>query len=101
MVARCHRADEDLVRAARSASSTGCPAAAGTAKKGALTADAAFELWYADATQFDLLPHLARCWTPKGGQLAVKTPGKNRKVAAFGALIVVAGAPHLFRFIPV
>jgi transposase len=42
-------------------------------------------LWYADATQFDLLPHLVRCWMPRGRQLKVKTPGKNRKVAAFGA----------------
>jgi len=42
-------------------------------------------LWYADATQFNLLPHLTRCWTRKGRQRKVKTPGKNRKVAAFGA----------------
>jgi hypothetical protein len=26
------------------------------------------------------------CWMPRGRQLAVKTPGKNRKLAAFGAL---------------
>lgn len=50
-----------------------------------MEADASFELWYADASEFDLLPHLVRCWMPKGKQLAVKTPGKNRKVAAFGA----------------
>lgn len=31
------------------------------------------------------MPHLVRCWMPKGEQLAVKTPGKNRKLAAFGA----------------
>jgi len=56
-----------------------------------MKANAAFELWYADATQFDLLPHLVRCWMPKAGQLAVKTPGKNRKLAAFGALCYGCG----------
>ena len=50
-----------------------------------MEADAAYELWYADASKFELLPHLVRCWMPKGRQLAVKTPGKNQKVAAFGA----------------
>jgi hypothetical protein len=48
-------------------------------------------LWYADATEFDLLPHLVRCWTRKGKQLKVKTPGKNRKIAAFGALCYGCG----------
>jgi transposase len=43
-------------------------------------------LWYADATEFDLLPHLARCWMPRGRQTKVPTPGKNRTVAAFGAV---------------
>ena len=47
---------------------------------------AAYELWYADATQFELLPHLARCWMRPGRQMKVPTPGKNRKVAAFGAI---------------
>jgi hypothetical protein len=47
--------------------------------------DAPYELWYADATEFDLLPHLVRCWTTEGRQRKVKTPGRNRKVAAFGA----------------
>jgi transposase len=42
-------------------------------------------LWYADVTEFDLLPHLARCWMPKGRQRAVKTPGKNQKLPTFGA----------------
>src|SRR5438067_13679123 len=57
-----------------------------SSKKGAIEANATYELWYADATEFDLLPHLVRCWMPKGRQLAVKTPGKNKKLAAFGAL---------------
>ena len=56
-----------------------------------MKANATFELWYADATEFDLLPHLVRCWMPKGEQLAVKTPGKNKKVAAFGALCYGCG----------
>src|SRR5207253_5190964 len=66
----------------------GVPAGAkttGAAKKGASEADASYELWYADATQFDLLPHLTRCWMRRGRQQAVRTPGKNRRVAAFGA----------------
>jgi hypothetical protein len=58
----------------------------GAVKKGAIQANASFELWYADATTFDLLPYLARCWMPTGRQPAVKTPGKNKKLAAFGAL---------------
>jgi hypothetical protein len=56
-----------------------------------MRANAAFELWYADATEFDLLPHLVRCWTPKARQRAVKTPGKNRKLAGFGALCYGCG----------
>ena len=51
-----------------------------------MRADASYELWYADVTTFELLPHLVRCWMPRGRQLKVPTPGKNRKVAAFGAL---------------
>jgi hypothetical protein len=51
-----------------------------------LRADAPYELWYADVTTFELLPHLVRCWMRRGRQLKVGTPGKNRKVAAFGAL---------------
>src|SRR5690606_3776787 len=58
---------------------------------GASQANAAYELWYADATQFQLLPHLVRAWMRKGHQQAVKTPGKNRKVAAFGALCYGCG----------
>lgn len=50
-----------------------------------MKAGARYELWYADASEFDLLPHLVRCWMPRGRQPAVPTPGKNRKVAAFGA----------------
>jgi hypothetical protein len=43
-------------------------------------------------TTFDLLPHLARCWMPRGRQRKVKTPGKNRKVAAFGAVCYGRGS---------
>jgi hypothetical protein len=42
-------------------------------------------LWYGDASTFELLPHLVRCWRRRGRQQAVKTPGKNRKVGVFGA----------------
>jgi hypothetical protein len=42
-------------------------------------------LWYADASEFELLPHLVRCWMRKGKQREVRTPGKNKKVAVFGA----------------
>ncbi len=42
-------------------------------------------MWYADTTEFELLPHLVRCWMRRGRQTEVRTPGKNRKVAAFGA----------------
>ena len=56
-----------------------------------MKADATFELWYADATEFDLLPHLVRCWMPRGEQRAVRTPGKNRKLAAFGAVCFGCG----------
>jgi hypothetical protein len=37
-------------------------------------------------TEFDLLPHLVRSWRPRARQQAVRTPGKNRKEAAFGAI---------------
>jgi len=67
------------------------PTTIAAAKKGAIKADATFELWYADATEFDLLPHLVRCWMPKAEQRAVRTPGKNRKLAAFGALCYGCG----------
>ena len=56
------------------------PAGQGTArgpKKGALRANASYELWYADATEFELLPHLARCWMRRGQQREVKTPGQS------------------------
>src|SRR5207302_802443 len=66
--------------------------ATAAAKKGANKANASFELWYADATTFDLLPHLVSCWMPRGKQRAVKTPGKNRKIAAFGALCYRCGS---------
>lgn len=51
-----------------------------------MRANASYELWYADATEFALLPHLVRCWMRRGQQREVKTPGKNRKWAVFGAL---------------
>ena len=38
-----------------------------------------------DASEFELLPHLVRCWMRKGKQREVRTPGKNQKVAVFGA----------------
>src|SRR5438270_8705415 len=70
---------------ARRAGVPQAPPTLGAAKKGAAEANASYELWYADATEFELLPHLVRCWMPRGRQREVRTPGKNRKVAAFGA----------------
>lgn len=32
------------------------------------------------------MPHVVRCWMRKGEQKQVRTPGKNRRLAAFGAL---------------
>src|SRR2546427_6656853 len=57
-----------------------------SAKKGASEPNALLELWFADASEFELLPHVVRCWMRKGQQKQVKTPGKNRRLAAFGAL---------------
>jgi transposase len=48
-------------------------------------------LWYADATEFDLLPYLVRGWRKKGRQRKVPTPGKNRKLAACGAICYGSG----------
>lgn len=44
-----------------------------------------YELWYLDESEFHLHPYLARCWMKKGRQLAVNSPGKNKKLVAFGA----------------
>jgi transposase len=43
-------------------------------------------LWYADASGFSLLPHLTRCWMPRGQQPQIGTPGRNQSLVVFGAL---------------
>jgi transposase len=42
-------------------------------------------VWFADASEFGLYPHLARCRMRRGRQAQVKSPGKNKKVSVFGA----------------
>jgi DDE superfamily endonuclease len=45
-----------------------------------------FELWYADATRFELLPVVSSMWRLRGARLWVPTPGKNLRVAVCGAI---------------
>jgi hypothetical protein len=45
-----------------------------------------FELWYADATRFELLPVVSSMWRRRGTRLWVPTPGKNLRVAVCGAI---------------
>jgi transposase len=45
-----------------------------------------FELWYADATRFDLLPVTRSLWRLRGSRLMLPTPGKNVRVGVVGAL---------------
>lgn len=49
-----------------------------------------FELWYADATRFDLLPVTRSMWRRRGSRLALQTPGTNVRVGVVGAI----GYPH-------
>jgi len=44
-----------------------------------------YELWYQDESEFHLHPHLTRAWMPRGRQMRVRSPGRNRKMTAFGA----------------
>lgn len=53
-------------------------------KKG-LAYDADYELWYQDESEFHLHSHLTYAWMPKGKQMRVPSPGKNRKHTVLGA----------------
>lgn len=52
----------------------------------ALRPGADFELWYADATRFDLLPVTRSMWRRKGERLLLPTPGRNVRVGVVGAI---------------
>ncbi|WP_407740863.1 transposase [Hyalangium sp.] len=45
-----------------------------------------FELWYADATRFELLPVVSSMWRRRGRRLWLPTPGQNVRVAVCGAI---------------
>ena len=45
-----------------------------------------FELWYADAVRFDLLPVTRSMWRRRGSRLALPTPGTNVRVGVVGAI---------------
>lgn len=51
-----------------------------------MRAGADFELWYADATRFDLLPVTRSMWRRRGSRLALQTPGTNVRVGVVGAI---------------
>ena len=55
-------------------------------KKAAVRPGARFELWYADATRFDLLPVTRSMWRRRGSRLLLTTPGQNGRVGVVGAL---------------
>jgi transposase len=48
--------------------------------------DADFELWYADATRFELLPVVSAMWRRRGSRRRLATPGQNLRVAVCGAI---------------
>lgn len=48
--------------------------------------EAGFELWYADATRFELLPVVSSMWRRRGRRQWILTPGRNLRVAVCGAI---------------
>jgi transposase len=48
-------------------------------------------LYFEDEIDLNLLPGILRCWTPRGSQRKVMTPGKNVKRYGFGAVDYVSG----------
>ena len=48
-------------------------------------------LYYQDEIDLNLLPGILRCWTQKGSQHKVPTPGTNQKRYGFGAVNYVSG----------
>jgi hypothetical protein len=61
------------------------------AKKGALQPGSRFALWYADGSDFNLFPYLARIWKRRGKEARISTPGKNRRQPVFGAVNYATG----------
>jgi putative transposase len=55
-------------------------------------ASAAEEVFYVDEADIDLNPRIGPAWMPKGEQITVPTPGKNRKHYLAGALNARTGA---------
>ncbi len=55
-------------------------------------ASAAEEVFYVDEADIDLNPRIGSAWMPKGEQMTVPTPGKNRKHYLAGALNARTGA---------
>ncbi len=49
-------------------------------------------LLFDDEMDLHLLPSIAGCWTKRGSQRKVPTPGKNKKRYGFGAVNAVTGA---------
>jgi hypothetical protein len=50
-----------------------------------LRLDADYELWFQDEAEFHLHPYLTAAWMRRGHQQRVPAPGRNRKIAVFGA----------------
>ncbi|TDJ64591.1 MAG: hypothetical protein E2O35_08610 [Proteobacteria bacterium] len=50
------------------------------------------EVFYVDEADIDLNPRIGPAWMPKGKQMTVPTPGKNRKHYLAGALKARTGA---------
>lgn len=55
-------------------------------------ASAEEEVFYVDEADIDLNPRIGPAWMPQGEQMAVPTPGKNRKHYVAGALNARTGA---------
>jgi hypothetical protein len=48
-------------------------------------------LLYEDEVDLNLLPGVIRCWTKRGQQRKILTPGQNQKRYGFGAVNFVTG----------
>ena len=48
-------------------------------------------LLYEDEVDLNLLPGVIRCWTPRGQQRKILTPGQNQKRYGFGAVNYITG----------
>jgi hypothetical protein len=48
-------------------------------------------LLYEDEVDLNLLPGVIRCWTKRGQQRRILTPGQNQKRYGFGAVNFISG----------